>query len=479
MDKVASYYVGFFLKIFSPLLLLPVIIGKIYGESFTQLEPFIISSFVSIVLGYLLGMVGKRERPDAIQGMLAATVGWVLAVFIGGLPFKIMLEWSFVNAFFESMSGFSTTGMSIVQNISALPTSLVFWRAFIQWIGGLGILTFFVTVVVKAGGAATSLLSAESNKTSGGSIRPSLFNSIKSLWYVYVAFTVIELLALKLAGMNWLNSALYSFTTMPTGGFANTAGGVSAFSPTIQGILAVFMLAGGTNFLLLYRLLKGNISSFFKDFEFKLYISIMAIAALIIGSDLVLNNGMGIFGSLKTAVFQTISVTSSTGFELQPMSSFSEVSRLVFFLLMFVGGSLGSTTGGVKMFRLGIMFKIVAREIRSFTLPRNAINYITSNGKKLADNDLVRIVAIFFLWIALIVVGGIVTLYMTDLSIINAMQGMTSSIGTMGPLFISKAELIALPSVVKIFWALGMLAGRLELLPILVLLNVEIFKRFD
>ncbi|MDY6778463.1 MAG: potassium transporter TrkG [Candidatus Nanohaloarchaea archaeon] len=262
MDRTIAYYVGFFLKIFSATLFLPVAVGKIYGESFVQLESFIFAAFISIVLGYLLQAFGEPKKPDAIEGMIAATVGWVLAVAIGGIPFMLMLEFSFPAAFFEAMSAFSTTGMSQIKDIGSLPRSLLFWRVFAQWIGGLGILTFFVTVVVEAGGAATALLSAEANKTDSGSIRPSLFTALKSLWYVYIVVTSLMAVILYGLGMSFFNAMLYALATMPTGGLASTAGGIAAFhSWKIEAVVTVFMVAGGTNFLLLYRLIVGDVRS--------------------------------------------------------------------------------------------------------------------------------------------------------------------------------------------------------------------------
>ena len=478
MRRVVSYYVGLFLKIFSALLILPVIVGKYYGESFIRLEGFIMAAFLSISLGMMLSF-GKKRRPDAVEGMMAATVGWIAAVSIGSIPFMYTLNWGFVNAFFEAMNGFSTTGMTIIRSVEGLPRSLIFWRAFIQWIGGLGILTFFVTVIVEAGGAAKSLVFGEANKTDSGSIRPSLFNSIKSLWYVYIVFTLLELVLLKFAGLSVFDSLTYALTTMPTGGFANTVGGVAGFeSLAVEVIIFFFMIAGGTNFLLLYRILQGNIRELFSNYEFRLYLKIMAGAAVVIFFDLWMSGG-SVLTSLKNSLFQTVSVTSSTGFEIKAVSSFPKVSKMVFMGLMFVGGCLGSTTGGIKMYRLGIMLKIVWREIKSFTLPRNALNFVSEAGRRISDDDLFRIVSIFFLWLSVIFATGLITVMFSPLSIAESLQGVLSSMGTMGPLVISKEALIALNPGVKIMWALSMLAGRLELIPVLVLLNVEIFKRFS
>lgn len=477
MNRTVPYYVGLFLKIFAVVLLLPVVVGKLYGESFVRLEGFIFSAFIAIVLAWLFSRIGVKEKPNAVEGMMAALVGWLIAVGLGGIPLMTVLEWSFINAFFEAMSAMTTTGMSLLQSFEGVPNSLLFWRAFMQWLGGLGILTFFVAVVVEAGGAATALVSAESNKTGSGSIRPSLMNAVKSLWYIYIVFTALEVVALYFVGMDFFNSLLYSLTTMPSGGFAHSPGGLAAFnSVAIESVIMVFMVVSGTNFLLLYSLMKGNVRALFENYEFRLYIKIMAVATLIVFAERFVEMGGSVVDAVRVSVFQVASVTSSTGFEPYPVMQVPEVSQLLFIMLMFVGASLGSTTGGIKMFRLGVLLKIVVREVRSFSMPRRAMNLVMTSGKRVKQPEIMRIIAIVVTWAGMVFLGGIITVALTDLTIMQGLQAMTSSMGTMGPLMISQEALINLPVAVKLLWSFGMLAGRLELLPILVLLNVELSK---
>ncbi len=479
MNRVVAYYVGLFLRIFSGLLLIPVGVGLFLGESFVYLEGFIIAAFVAILSGVFL-IFGKKKEPDAVEGMISAVIGWICAVGISSIPFMHIMGWGFVDAFFESMSGFTTTGMSLMVSVEGVPHSLIFWRAFIQWMGGLGILTFFVAVIVKVGGAVTSLATAEADKTDSGNIRPSMLNSIKSLWYVYIVFTFIQMVLLYMGGLSIFESMNYALTTLPTGGFSHTVGGVAGFdSLFVTGVFAVFMFFGGTNFLLLHQLLKGNLKDIINDFEFKLYLKVILVVFAVVSLDLFLSSGESFLSALGDSIFQTVSVASSTGFELRSLSSFPEVSRMLLMGLMFVGGCLGSTTGGVKMYRFGILLKIVWREVKSFTLPRNALNFISEGGKKLSEDVVYRIVAIFFLWFAMVFLAGLFTVMFSDLGILASVQGIISSMGTMGPLLVSQETLVALPSSVKVIWSFVMLAGRLELLPLLVFLNVEIFKRFS
>lgn len=478
MDKIVAYYLGLFLKIYSVFLLVPVAVGRYFGESFVQMEPFIYSAFISIILGYTLDFWGEKKEPDAIEGMLAATIGWIAAVAIGALPFMAMLQIGFVDAFFELMAGFTTTGMSLLQNPGAMTQSLSFWRGFSQWIGGLGMLTFFVAVIIEAGGVAQSLLFAESDKTDAGTIRPSPINAIKSLWYVYISFTALEATILYLLDLSVFDAVMYAFQTLPTGGFSHTAGGIAAFnSLAIEATFTVFMFIGGTNFLLLYLLLKGRPTAIFKNYEFRLMVKILLVAMVIIGLDVWMNTGQSIIETVRVTVFQTVSVMSSTGFEATPVRTFPELSKMIFMMLMFVGASLGSTTGGIKVLRFGVILRVVIREVRGFSMPKSAINPIMVGGRRIKTEELLRIITIVAVWLTMIMIGALITVIFSDLAIVEAIQGMTSSMGTMGPLFIEPGELLALHPVVKLVWAFGMLAGRLEILPILILMNVEVVKR--
>lgn len=478
MDKIVSYYLGLFLKIYSVFLLVPVAVGRYYGESFVQMEPFIYSAFISIVLGYTLGFWGDKREPDAIEGMVAATIGWIVAVAIGALPVMFMLGLDPITSFFEMMAGFTTTGMSIIPNPGQIPRSLAFWRGFSQWFGGLGMLTFFVAVVIEAGGVAQSLLYAEADKTDAGTIRPSPINAIKTLWYVYIVFTALQASILYLFDLSVFDAVMYAFQTMPTGGFSHTPGGIAAFdSLAIDATFTVFMFFGGTNFLLLYLLMNGRPRAMLKNYEFRLMVKILAAAMVIVGIDLWMNSGRTVLETIRVTVFHVISVMSSTGFEPVPVRSFPELSKMIFLMLMFVGASLGSTTGGIKTLRFGVLLRLVVREVRSFSLPASAVNPITVGKRRIKNRELVRIVTIVTVWLTMIMIGALITIAFSDLSMIEAIQGMTSSMGTMGPLFISPAETLALHPVVKLVWSLGMLAGRLEVLPILILLNVEVLKR--
>lgn len=412
-----------------------------------------------------------------MEAMATATLSWVIAVGIGAIPLVVIAEVSFIDAYFETMSGFTTTGMSIFTSLD-LPHSALFWRMFIQWIGGLGILTFFVTVLVESGGVATKLVSTEANKGAGDAIRPSLFNAIKSLWYVYIVLTVTQMLLLYHAGFPTFEAVTHAMATMPTGGFSTVTDFSTLMNPSTEAIFTVFMFLGGTNFLLIYSVMQGNVRRMLSDYEFRLYAFVTLLAATIIGADLLANRGMGTTGAAATSIFHTVSVLSSSGFEIIPVGEFPDVSRYVILILMFIGGSLGSTTGGIKMLRFGLMLKVIKQQIKDMALPPTVVNRVVVGHHIVRDDELIQVLSIIAMWALAVVAGGFLVVGFSRYGAFESVQLMTSAVGTMGPTFVPQAELTALHPFVKIGLMVGMLAGRLEMLPLLSLLNIHILKKF-
>lgn len=474
--NVVWYYLGLFLRIFSVLLLVPVAVGKYYGESFVVMEPFLIAAFLAIVTGAVLTWIGTEERPGMIEAMAIATLSWILAGVIGAIPVYEIAGIPMVDAYFDATAGFTTTGMVIIPHHN-LPHSLLFWRIFTQWIGGLGILTFFVMVLAESGGVASKLVSTEANKTDSGVIRPSLFNAIKSMWYVYIVLTVIEAVLLYYFSVPGFHAVTHAMGTLPTGGFSTTGDFGAMMGGGARVVLTIFMFLGGVNFLLLYSLFQGNIWKMYRDYEFRLYFSILAAIIFLIGVDLVTNQGMTISHAFATAAFHTSSMLSSSGYMLVPAEDFPVFSQTLIIFMMIVGASLGSTTGGVKMLRLGVMIRAVRNYITSMTLPPTVMNPITVKGRILEDREILEIASFFFLWIGMIFIGGISIVWMTGHGIAEATQVMASSLGTMGPTFLSAEQLRALPPLVKLLLSFGMLAGRLELLPLVALINMSIANK--
>ncbi len=480
--NVIFHHVGLFLRIFSALLLVPLGVGKYYGETFTAMEPFLLSALLAIALSIVLEWMGREDKLDVVETMAVAAGAWFLAVGLGAIPIYMIVNgvpgvsMPIIDAWFDAMSGFTTTGM-IVLPTHDLPHSLLFWRVFMQWIGGLGILTFFVMVLAESGGVASKLVATEANKTESGVIRPSLFNAIKSMWYVYIVLTIVQALLLTLFDVPSFHAIGHAMATLPTGGFSTTGDFVAMMGPGARAVFTFFMFIGGTNFLLLYSLFQGNIRRMINDYEFRLYVGMLFAAAGLITADMVMHSSDTVLNAVITSLFHTASIISSAGFTTTALPEFPTFSIAVFSILMFIGGSLGSTTGGFKMLRFGIMIQVVKHHIRSLTLPRTVMNPIVIKGRILEDREVIEVASFFFIWLTVIVTGTLITIWFSQYGIVESMQVMLSAVGTMGPTLISGAELQALSPVVKLAVSLGMLAGRLEMLPLLVLLNIGIGRK--
>ena len=338
-----------------------------------------------------------------------------------------------------------------------------------QWIGGLGILTFFIAVIRESGGISRRLFSAETHKTDPGSIRPSLKKSITELWRVYGFLTSIIFATYIALGMPVFDSLAHAFSTLSTGGFSTSGESLAAFSPEIQAAAIPFMFLGGVNFVILYRLLRGELKSL-KNSEFKLYCQIFGLLTLVFFLDL-----MGSGSGLMHAAFQSAAVISSTGFANMSLGAFTVAAQAVLIAVMVVGGSVGSTSGGVKVFRLKTLIELLKTRLRSYSLPESAVNEVKIDGEIIKGSTLRTVSVLFFAWIAAIFVGAVLTLVWEPIGLKAALSGSVSAMGNMGPVFMSGEELVGMTWMTKTVWIVLMVAGRLEMLPVLAIFNRSVF----
>jgi trk system potassium uptake protein TrkH len=363
-----------------------------------------------------------------------------------------------------------------------MPRSIIFWRSLTQWVGGLGILTFFLAVSTRIPGAHL-LFGAESHKISSGRPVPGMQNTVKILWTVYTGFTVLITALLKITGMSLFDSLNHSFTALSTGGFSPYDSSIAHFSsvPGINGtaveyVLILGMILGGTSFLVHYRVLSGGVRSLWDNAESRLWWLLIAGFTAVVFLDHVLVSPSGSSsgeGALRTSLFQTVSIITTTGFGTEDLTSsfFGPLSRQLFLVMMVIGGCVGSTAGGIKVQRVVILFKLAGQQIRKLIVPRNAINRIVIDGKFVDAVELNRVSAIFFLWILFLVIGGGITATLSHLDGYSAFSGMFSAMGNIGPCFISVQQMSTLNPIIKIIYIFGMLAGRLEILPLLILFS--------
>jgi len=487
---------GSLLIILGFILLVPLIFVLIFkgeNESGRTLSAFLIPALAAIVSGFILrAKLGYRE-PNITQAMLICAMGWIVLSAVGAIPFVIGIGASYIDAYFETMSGFTTTGITMFTGLDSMPRSVLFWRSLTQWVGGLGILTFFLAVLSKIPGAHL-LFGAESHKISSGRPVPGMLNTVKILWAVYAGFTALITVLLILGGMSAFDSVNHSFTALSTGGFSPYDASIAHYSSSpdvnhimVEYVLILGMILGGTSFLIHYRVITGRIKSLWDNSEMKLWwILIIGFTVLVLLDHLFLSQ-QGVSGNAaatepaaRASLFQTVSIITTTGFGTQDIagSFFGPLSRQLFLVMMVIGGCVGSTAGGIKVQRVVILMKMAGQQIRKLIVPRSAINRIVIDGEYLDESEIRRVSAIFFIWTGLLAVGGMVTAVLSSLDGYSSFSGMFSAMGNIGPCFIPVQQMGELNPVIKIVYILGMLAGRLEILPLLLLFSPRAWREW-
>ncbi len=496
-------YVGTLLMVFSAIMLLPVIIlvftaGGVTRE--TSANAYLVPAIVSLAVGSILNFTFCKGPLSASQSMLVCTLGWLAVSAIGAMPFWMSRlgpaivdarvggvpdpsHISYLDAYFEAMAGFTTTGITMFQGLDFFPPSLLFWRSLTQWLGGLGILSFFILVLFSAGSAHT-LYGAEGHKVFSKRPRPGIFNTVKILWLIYIGYTFAFTVALCICGVHFFDSLNLAFTTVCTGGFAPYDESIGYFAShasefphykAIEYIIIAGMLAGAISFVVHYRLLRGRINALWNTGEIRLWWAIVAGGAALVAFDVTRHTGAaGLEDNFRASLFQVVSVLTTTGFETKDISAqgyFFALSKQVFILLMIIGGCVGSTSGGIKVFRIQLLAKALAAEVGQAVRPRWAVRVLRIDGELVHAGEVRRTAGLFFAWLVLIAGGGIVTAAFSTHTAYESISGMVSAVSNIGPCYISATDLIRLHPVVKITYILGMLAGRLEILPVLLLFN--------
>jgi len=475
-------YLGALFWIFGFVLLVPLVVlllGVRAGHEEVSPLCFFLPAAVAWVLGFMLK--SRRLAPGPLNGraaMLVCALGWIGVSALGAMPFWLGLKVSYLDAYFEAASGFTTTGITMLRGLDGMPGSILFWRAFTQWLGGLGILTFFLTVAFGFG-AAHRLFSAESHKIFTRRPAPGLFHTLRILWSIYVAFTLLSFLLLFIEGMSPFDALAHSFTGISTAGYSPHDGSIGYYRQAgyrhfvaIEYTITFVMLLGGINFFIHYRLLTGNVRALWDNMEMRLWWCILGGATFLVALNHFLKFGFGDVGeTLRYSLFQVVAIATTTGYATKEIGApyFPALAKQVFLLLMVVGGCAGSTSGGVKVLRIGVLLKMVGRQMRRIVHGRSATNLVLVDGELIEVEEIRRIAALFFAWVVLLVVGGGITALLSDLPPLEAASGMFSALGNIGPCYISTENMTRLPALVKITYIIGMLAGRLEILPILLL----------
>lgn len=415
------------------------------------------------------------------EGILLAVCSWLTAGLLGSLPFHFSIYFpSFTDAVFESVSGFTTTGASVLANVEALPRSLLLWRSLTHWLGGMGIILLMVAVLPLVGRGGMELYRAEFSGARSEKLKPRIAETAASLWKIYVALSIAEYLALRVVGMNPFDAICHTFATVATGGFSTRNASVGAFSsPAVELVIAFFMVAAGINFTQHYRfLVQRQPWAFFKDLEVRSYLCVLASAIVVMTLAVYSYSSLPLIQAARQALFQTVSIGTCTGFSSADFGQWSPFAQLLLLALMFAGGCTGSTSGGLKTARLVLLMQVVAREFRRM-VERRGVFVIRFNESAIQEGtiqSLLNLVYIAFL----VNFAGCLLLTASGVDILTAISGVAAAMFGVGPGLgeVGPAKNYGqLPALAKWVLSFCMLAGRLEFYTLLVLLSPAFWRK--
>ncbi|NOX18557.1 MAG: TrkH family potassium uptake protein [Chlorobi bacterium] len=478
--KVIFKIIGFLL-ILEGLFMLLGIPFSIYYQS-DDLFVLLFSAISVAAIGLILFLLAKGDDKELRkkEGYIVVGLGWVVLSLFGAIPFVIHgCIPSYTDAFFETMSGFTTTGASILNNIEEMPKGLLFWRSATQWMGGMGMIVLSLAILPILGIGGMQLFTAEVPGVTKDKIHPRVRETAKRLWGIYLLFTLSETLLLMIGGMTFYDAINHSFTTMATGGYSTKQASIAYYtSPFIQYVIIVFMIFAGMNFSLHYHILKGNFNAAKKDEEFKAYIGFILVTTLVLTVAISVTNIFGIERSFRDSLFQITSIVTTTGYVTADYEAWGLVAKVFFFILLFVGGSAGSTGGGIKFVRHTLLLKNSWVELKRLIHPR-AVIPLRYNGHAVTPNVIANIMAFFLFYIGIAGIGTLV-MSLTGMELESSLGAVATSLGNVGPAIASvgpASNFAHVSDFGKWFLSFLMLLGRLELFTILILLSPSFWKK--
>jgi trk system potassium uptake protein TrkH len=471
-----------FLLILEGLLMLPGIPFSLYYND-NDVIPILICGIGISIIGFFLWYFTKTKDSIEIkkrEGYLIVALGWVVMSAFGALPFMLHGSIpSFTDAFFETASGFTTTGASILTNIEALPHGLLFWRSMTHWIGGMGIIVLSLAILPLLGIGGMQLYVAEVPGTSKDKIHPRVRETAKRLWAIYVLLTATQVVLLIFGGMNLFDAICHSFGTIATGGFSTKNASLGHYqSAYIDYVVTIFMFLSGVNFTLHYFALHGRIKSYWNDEEFKFYSILIILIAMCIGAYLFISNSFTFEESFRHSIFTVVSLVTSTGFVTSNYESWGYFIEIIIFLLLLTGACAGSTGGGVKMIRHYLLFKNGIYELKRLIHP-NAIIPVRYNKKAVIPEVISKISAFSLFYLLIIAVGALI-LSFTGLGFTSALGSVAACIGNVGPGLGETGPILnyaTISSGGKWLLSFIMVLGRLELFTILIIFSPYFWKK--
>jgi trk system potassium uptake protein TrkH len=484
MDKRIIFgSVGSIIKYLGILMIVPLGVALWYGERPIRITLFIVQTWLiplamTVIFGFILenklGATGVIKRRE---GFAIVALGWLAVAFFGALPYIFSATLSPIDAFFESMSGFTTTGSTVMLNLDHVDRSIILWRSFTQWVGGMGVILLFIAILPTFGIAGSQLFDREFPGPMAERIRPRVQMTARMLWSIYVVLTCAEVVALFfVAKMPLYHALCNTFSTLPTGGFSPDPANIAGYmNPRADFIIMVFMFLGGMNFILHYSLVR-NPQKILANKEFQVYCLFISSAIAIIVADLYIRNYYSsLLDAFRYGGFQAISFMTTTGFTTADFDAWSHLSRIVLLSLMFIGGCGGSTGGSIKVIRIYVLLKTIKQRIHKILYP-HAI-FVLKTGNKPISEDIIQGISAFF--ISYIMIFSLCTIAMAALGfdIVSAASSVAATLGNVGPGFgLVAANYASVPVIGKLILSFCMWLGRLEVFTVLVLLTPAFWK---
>ncbi len=473
--------IGVLIFFFGLTMIFPLTVGFYYRDQ--SLPALLLSMGITVIAGLILYLIFRKAQAEVIsqrEGMAIVAVGWTAVGLFGALPFYLGDGcFTFVDAFFESVSGFTTTGASVLTNIEAVSKGLLFWRSFIQWLGGMGIIVLSLAILPFLGVGGMQLYKAEVPTPVPDKLKPRIRDTAMILWKVYALMSLAQVIFLVVGGMTLYDALCHTFTTMPTGGFSTKNTSIAHFdSVYFDAVIIFFMLLAGINFSLHYQMLRGKTLAFWQDSECRFFLGAVVLLTLAVSFNVFGTVYQSIGEAVRYGAFQVVSIVTTTGYVTADYEKWPAMSQLILLLCMFLGASAGSTGGGMKCLRIMLCFKFCYKELFSLVHP-HAVSHIKIGGKTVPDDVMRSVLGFLALYMGLFALSSVL-LAGLGVDFTTAFTAVAATIGNVGPGFgmVGPVENYAqIPVLGKWLLIWCMLLGRLEIFTVIILMVPEFWRK--
>lgn len=484
--RAVFYYLGVILIAFSVLQAAPLAVSALYKETVQfPMRIYAIPAIISVSIGLALVLLLKARPITARLAMAVGTLGWLALSLLGAIPYRLALNISYLEAFYEAVSGFTTTGSTFLSGLIGLPKSILFWRSLTQWIGGLGIFTLFL-LVVRESGARHALMGAEAHKASTEKFSPGVFSSLQILWLIYGGLTLACGLLLWTEGMTPFDAVAHALTTLSTGGFSTHDASIGFFSQAgyehavaIEYTILAFMFLGGTSFIVLWNVFRRKWRAVSGNVELRVWvILLLGATSLVVLADRSHISAIGWHSHIRHSLFTVVSIATTAGFTIHDLASswFSSGAQQILLTLMLIGGCVGSTSGGLKVLRMAILGSVLRHRLRTSLATHLEILPRQLGQHRLQRSEIDQTLSVVVAWGGVLWIGWMMSTLIGHLNGWSSLSGIVSAVGNIGPHFIPPSVNEGLSSLVKTTYALAMIAGRLEILPLIILFSRKTWR---